>query len=95
MLKKESWRWAVLTTSNPALICTAFGHESVFIGSTMPSSGLNALLAMPVLKLRDGMSRIAVPVVSEPVPAVVWSNKRDNGRSYRSTVAYWYRDQRP
>jgi hypothetical protein len=71
MIEKESWRVAILTTSKPALICTALGHESVFIGSTMPRSGRNALLAMPVLKLRDGMSRIAVPVVSEPVPAVV------------------------
>jgi hypothetical protein len=28
-------------------------------------------LAIPVLKLSDGISRMAVPVVSEPVPAVV------------------------
>jgi hypothetical protein len=61
----------------------------------MPNSGRNALLAIPVLKLRDGMSRIAVPVVSEPVPAVVWSNNRNIGESSKSIVAYWYRDQRP
>ena len=85
----------VLTTSKPVLICTALGHESVFIGSTIPSSGRNALLAIPVLKLREGMSRMAVPVVSEPVPAVVWSNNREIGRSYMSIVAYWYRNQRP
>jgi len=33
--------------------------------------GFNARLAIPVLKERDVMSRIAAPVVSEPVPAVV------------------------
>lgn len=37
----------------------------------MPSMGFIARLAMPVLKFMDVMSRIAVPVVSEPVPAVV------------------------
>ena len=37
----------------------------------MPRTGFIARLAIPVLKERDVMSRIAVPVVSEPVPAVV------------------------
>ena len=37
----------------------------------MPSVGFKARDAMPVLKDRDVISRIAVPVVSEPVPAVV------------------------
>jgi hypothetical protein len=37
----------------------------------MPKTGFNARWAMPVLKERDVMSTIAVPVVSEPVPAVV------------------------
>jgi len=33
--------------------------------------GFNARLAMPVLKESDVISKIAAPVVSEPVPAVV------------------------
>ena len=37
----------------------------------MPSIGFIARLAMPVLKFWEVISRIAVPVVSEPVPAVV------------------------
>ncbi len=37
----------------------------------MPKTGFRARLAIPVLKEREVMSRIAVPVVSEPVPAVV------------------------
>jgi hypothetical protein len=39
--------------------------------STMPSMGLRARLAIPVLNDIEVMSRIAVPVVSDPVPAVV------------------------
>jgi hypothetical protein len=66
----------ILATSNPALICTSRGHVSVAIVSTMPSVGRSARDAMPVLNLRDGMSRIAVPVVSEPVPAVVGTVQR-------------------
>lgn len=38
-----------------------------------------ARLAMPVLKEREVISRMAVPVVSEPVPAVVGTAMR--GRS--------------
>lgn len=34
---------------------------------------------MPVLKFRDVISRIAVPVVSEPVPAVVGTAERQFG----------------
>jgi len=39
--------------------------------TTIPRIGFNARLAMPVLKESDVISRIAAPVVSEPVPAVV------------------------
>lgn len=46
----------------------------------MPKTGFNARLAMPVLNEREGISRIAVPVVSEPVPAVVGTAIR--GRSF-------------
>lgn len=52
-------------------MCTCVGHVSVFIVSTIPSTGFIARLAIPVLKDLDVMSKIAVPVVSEPVPAVV------------------------
>lgn len=38
--------------------------------------GLRARLAMPVLKFMDGISRIAVPVVSDPVPAVVGTERK-------------------
>lgn len=58
-------------TSRPALMCTAVGQDSVLKVSTIPRVGFNARLAMPVLKDLEVMSRIAVPVVSEPVPAVV------------------------
>lgn len=37
----------------------------------MPSMGFMARLEIPVLKFIDVMSRMAVPVVSAPVPAVV------------------------
>lgn len=37
----------------------------------MPSIGFIARFAIPVLNDMDVMSRIAVPVVSDPVPAVV------------------------
>ena len=43
----------------------------VLIVSTIPRVGFSARLAIPVLKFIEVMSRIAVPVVSEPVPAVV------------------------
>ena len=46
-------------------------HERVFKVSTIPRVGLRARLAIPVLKDIEVMSRIAAPVVSEPVPAVV------------------------
>jgi hypothetical protein len=58
-------------TSKPALIWTAVGHVLVFRVSTIPRTGFIARLAMPVLKDLLVMSRMAVPVVSEPVPAVV------------------------
>ena len=59
------------STSRPALMCTAVGQDSVLNVSTIPRVGFNERLAMPVLKDLEVMSRIAVPVVSEPVPAVV------------------------
>lgn len=49
-------------------MATSFGHVAVFNRSTIPKVGLRARDAIPVLNLRDGMSRMAVPVVSDPVP---------------------------
>ena len=46
-------------------------QERVFSVSTIPSMGFIARFAIPVLNAIDVMSKIAVPVVSEPVPAVV------------------------
>ena len=51
-------------------------QERVFRVSTMPSMGFIARFAIPVLNAMDVMSRIAVPVVSEPVPAVVGTVRR-------------------
>ena len=52
-------------------MCTAVGQVSVFSVSTIPRTGFIARLEIPVLKFLEVMSKIAVPVVSEPVPAVV------------------------
>lgn len=52
-------------------MCTAIGHVSVFRVSTIPRTGFISRLDIPVLKFLEVISKIAVPVVSEPVPAVV------------------------
>lgn len=57
-------------TSRPALIATSRGHVAVLFKSTIPNVGLSAREAIPVLNDFEGISRMAVPVVSEPVP---WS----------------------
>lgn len=43
----------------------------VLIGSQIPKVGFRALCAIPVFALFSTKSKMAVPVVSEPVPAVV------------------------
>ena len=40
-------------------------------GSMSPSVGFNARWAMPVFVFLDARSKMATPVVSDPVPAVV------------------------
>lgn len=52
-------------------MCTSVGQLSVFAVSTTPNTGLRARFAIPVLKAREVTSKMAAPVVSEPVPAVV------------------------
>lgn len=59
------------SVSSPELRWTFRGHVSVLRGSTIPSIGLSALDAIPVLNRSEGMSTMAEPVVSLPVPAVV------------------------
>ena len=59
---------------------TAVGQVSVFSVSTIPRTGFIARLAIPVLKFLEVMSKIAVPVVSEPVPAVVGTIEKVNPR---------------
>jgi hypothetical protein len=66
---KLSSAWYIV--SRPDDKWTLRGHVSVFRLSTIPSIGLSAREAMPVLKRSEGMSTMADPVVSEPVPAVV------------------------
>ena len=55
--------------------------------STIPNVGFIARLAMPVLKDLLVISKIAVPVVSEPVPAVVGTMEKSdsNGLYYHTT----------
>ena len=48
----------------------------VFNGSQIPSVGFRTRWAMPVLAFFETKSKMAVPVVSEPVPAVVGTATR-------------------
>lgn len=59
-------------------MCSSVGQLSVFAVSTTPNTGLRARFAIPVLKAREVTSKIAAPVVSEPVPAVVGTNNRSD-----------------
>ena len=52
-------------------------QDLVFNVSIMPSMGFIARLAIPVLNAIEVISRIAVPVVSDPVPAVVGTAQND------------------
>ena len=56
--------------------------------STIPRVGFKARLAMPVLKDLEVMSRIAVPVVSEPVPAVVGTNDLESANRKSAYVVH-------
>ena len=48
------------------------------MGSTIPSVGLRLRWAIPVFARLETRSKIAVPVVSDPVPAVVGTAMRGN-----------------
>mmetsp|Transcript_27274 Transcript_27274/g.70104 ORF Transcript_27274/g.70104 Transcript_27274/m.70104 type:complete len:278 (+) Transcript_27274:731-1564(+) len=58
-------------TSKPLAAAIGAGMPAVLLGSTMPSVGLSSRLPMPVLARRGVWSKMATPVVSDPVPAVV------------------------
>ena len=58
-------------TSNPLAAATIGGSVFVWLGSTMPKTGRSSRLEMPVFVLISKKSKIATPVVSLPVPAVV------------------------
>ena len=69
MAVQDSRLWQ--STSRPDDACTAGGMVRVFKGSHMPNVGFRARCAIPVFAFLATRSNIAVPVVSDPVPAVV------------------------
>ena len=69
MAVHDSREWQ--RTSKPEDACTAEGIVRVFSGSTIPRVGFMLRCAIPVFARLDTRSKMAVPVVSEPVPAVV------------------------
>lgn len=66
---KDSSAWH--RTSRPLEVCTAGGMLAVLSGSQRPRVGFRCRWAIPVFDLWVERSKMAVPVVSEPVPAVV------------------------
>src|SRR5512142_2797129 len=62
---------ACVSTSKPQAATTPPGRLSVVVGSTKARLGLSRGEAMPVFSPADFRSRIAMPVVSLPVPHVV------------------------
>src|SRR3569833_861248 len=69
MADQDSKEWQ--RTSKPELAMTAAGMVAVLRGTQRPSVGLRFRCAMPVLARLETKSKMAVPVVSLPVPAVV------------------------
>jgi hypothetical protein len=69
MAVQDSRLWH--STSKPDAACTADGMLLVLSGSHRPRVGFSARWATPVLAFTVTRSKMAVPVVSEPVPAVV------------------------
>jgi hypothetical protein len=65
----DSSAW--LSTSRPEQAATIGGSVRVVSGSTMPSAGRRVRWAIPVLACISSRSKMATPVVSLPVPAVV------------------------
>lgn len=82
MLWNKTSRPALICTAvgHDSVLSVSYGQNFQFCGvgcfegeinTTIPRTGFIARLEIPVLKDREVMSRMAVPVVSEPVPAVV------------------------
>ena len=65
----DSRAW--LSTSSPVHAATSGGRLRVLSESMIPRAGRSIRLAIPVLACISTRSKIAVPVVSLPVPAVV------------------------
>ena len=66
---KDSTAW--LYTSSPQQADSILGSVRVLSGSTIPMDGRSDRWAIPVLTCISSKSKIATPVVSLPVPAVV------------------------
>lgn len=74
MAVQDSSEWQ--STSRPEAALTAAGIVLVLRGSQIPSVGLRFRWATPVFARLDTRSKMAVPVVSLPVPAVVGTAMR-------------------
>ena len=57
--------------SKPVAATAFFGSVAVTVGSISATSGIRRREMMPVLALIERSAKIAMPVVSEPVPDVV------------------------
>ena len=57
--------------SNPVAATAFFGSDTVTSGSISATVGMSRREMMPVLALIERRLKIAMPVVSEPVPEVV------------------------
>ena len=81
--------------SSPLNTVVGMSRDSVFKGSTRARSGFSRAWATPDLALRLGMSKIATPVASEPVPEVVGMATRGRkgavGVAEEDVRSLWYR----
>ena len=57
--------------SKPVAATAFFGSVAVTVGSISATSGIRRREMMPVLALSERRAKIAMPVVSDPVPDVV------------------------
>ncbi len=57
--------------SKPVAATAFFGSDAATVGSISATSGIRRREMMPVLALSERRLKIAMPVVSEPVPEVV------------------------
>ena len=57
--------------SNPVAAIAFLGSDAVTVGSISATSGINRREMMPVFAFSERRLKIAMPVVSDPVPEVV------------------------